>query len=167
MAQIWSTGHVCMEHDQIYVIRSLWPRYFEIKGHLDLQLQINTTQLCFGLQCWYCWILLSMSGDFHLCCKFDLKPRSKVKVTHIPILPVNAIKSEIWGLGSPNLHKLSIYGGARMSSILSDLDPFSRSNLAIFQNGRNANFEILHAEGYLWHRYDLLDMFVWKLIKFM
>ena len=133
MAQILSTGHVCVENDQIYVIGSLWPRYFEVKCHLDLQLQIITTQPCFGLQCWYCWILLSMSGEFHLCWKFDLEPRLKVKVTHTSLLLVNAIKSEIWGLGFPNLHKLFIYRDANRPRI--------RGNPRIF-NGFKQNVTV-------------------------
>ena len=152
---------------KIYVIRSWWHRYFWGQRSSWPTLQIITTQPCFELQLPYCGMLLRMCGEFHLCKKFDLESRSKVKVTHSSLLLVNAIKSEMWGLESPNLHKLCIYGGARMSSKLGDLGWFSRSNLAFFQNGQNANYEILHTEGHIWHRYDLLDMFAWKMIKFM
>ena len=121
---------------KIYVIRSWWHRYFWGQRSSWPTLQIIPTQPCFGLQLWYCGLLLRMYGEFHLCWKFDLELRLKFKVTHTSLWLVNTIKSEIWGLGSLNLHKLWIYGGARMTLILGDLCPFSRSILAIFQNGQ-------------------------------
>ena len=110
-SHIWSPGHVYMETDQIYVFRSLWPRYFEVKGYLELHLQINITQAWFRLQLWYGGIKLKICGEFYL---LKIWPWTKVKGQGHTYLTFacECNNSEIWGLESPNFPKKGLLRGS-------------------------------------------------------